>query len=346
MVFSPGAIAAETAVPPDLVILYTGDGQGNIEPTGCCSKIGGLARRATKIKEFKEKYTPLILVDTGDFLWKNPRDTVHPIRVEHIHNAFMAIGYDAINIADGEIASGDEFIKHFGNNAAMPLVSSNVVASKEGGRTWPPYIIKKTGKLKTAVIGLASPDLVKNNPDGIFTVSDPVKTLEKYLPEIKAKADIIILLSHLGWDPSRQMAQTYPDIDIVIVAHDTYPTFDPERIGKTLLVKNSWGGGLLGVIDVWADPSNRAEKIESRLEVLVTEIQPLPEYAKFETDFKKDAVEYKRKLKERETAEKAEQVIEKYKKMTPQQFLEQMKKENRVMTQEDLKKEESLASPE
>ncbi|WP_373499925.1 hypothetical protein [Desulfococcus sp.] len=338
VILSSSTSAGAAADLPDLVILYTGDGRGNIEPSGCCSKIGGMARRATKIKEFRELYKNVILADSGDFLWKRNGDMLHPLQVEHVRKAFTAIGYDAVNIGDGEITSGETFIKHFRTDSAMPLVSSNVTLAKDAERAWHPYIIRESGKVKTAIIGLSSPDLVQSNPDGLFAVSDPIGTLEKLLPEISAKADIIVLLSHLGWEKSKQVVERFPMIDIVVVGHDSYPTFSSETIGKTLMVKNAAGGGLLGVVEIWTGASNLPVKMESRLEVLVEKIQPLPEYAKLEQDYRGRVFAYKRRPQPDQTSRDDG----KYLKMTPEQFMEEMKKENRVLSMDEFMKKNKI----
>lgn len=340
VIFSSVTSAGAAADLPDLVILYTGDGRGNIEPSGCCSKIGGMARRATKIKEFRELYKNIILADSGDFLWKRPGDMLHPLQVEHVRKAFTAIGYDAVNIGDGEIASGEIFMRHFQTEPLPPLFSSNVTLAKDGERPWAPYIIREAGKVRTAIIGLNSPDMVQSNPDGLFAVSDPIQTLEKLIPEIRTKADMVVLLSHLGWEKSKQVVERFPMIDIVIVGHDSYPTFSSETIGKTLMVKNAAGGGLLGVVEVWTDASNRPAKMESRLEVLVEKIQPLPEYAKLEQDFRAQKYANKQRLEQDKIAEDAG----KYLKMTPEEFMAEMKKENRVMSMDSFLKRNNLKS--
>ncbi|QTA79662.1 Uncharacterized protein dnl_19380 [Desulfonema limicola] len=344
--FITGVYASETTNPPDLAVIYTGNGEGHIEPAGCCSKIGGMARRATKIKELREKYKNVIVLDSGDYLWKNPGDTVHELRAEHIHKSFINMGYDAINIADGEIASQEDFFKYFSTKPGLPIITSNITLSNKDQNIGSPYIIKQTGNIKTAVIGLVSPELAEKNPD--FTISDPIESIKKYLPEIKTKADVIILMSHMNWKQSMEIAKNFPDIDIIVVGHDEYKTFDPEKIGKTLMVKNASGGGLLGVIEVWTDQSRMAEKMESRLEILSNEIKPLPEYAKLEQDFSEQKKLYERNYQEEEAKkqeEEAKKEAGKYLKMTPQEFMKQMEKENRLMSAEKFFEKNNINMP-
>ncbi len=58
----------------------------------------------------------------------------------------------------------------------------------------PPYIIKIVGKIKIAVLGLASSLFGAGEQDVNIDVTDTVRSLRKYLPELKQKFDIIVLM--------------------------------------------------------------------------------------------------------------------------------------------------------
>ncbi len=57
------------------------------------------------------------------------------------------------------------------------------------------------------------------------------ETVEKYLPEVRAKSDIVVVLSHIGYPADRMLAEKVKGIDIIIGAHSHTKVVDPPRIG-------------------------------------------------------------------------------------------------------------------
>ncbi|MBU0993373.1 MAG: hypothetical protein KJ737_12840 [Proteobacteria bacterium] len=322
---------AEEAL-PDIVILYTGDGLGNIEPIGCCSKMGGMARRATRIHQLRQFYKQVLLLDAGDCIAKKANGPYVSIQMAHIYNAFTIMQYDALNIADGEVALMSEFQRIFLSDSAIPVISANIMDTQQDKSIWPPYIIKKIGGVRVAIIGVVAQRLFESQLPENLSLSEPITVLKDQLPDIRKKSDVVILLSHLGWEASRQIVKDIPDIDISIVGHDyTYPHFEPETVGNTLMVKNTNGGGTLGVIKIWMDKKKNINRRESAFEILSFSMQPMAEYTEIESKYKEDITA----VKKQEEEEKVKEEMNTYLKLSPEQFIEQMKKENRLLINQE-----------
>ncbi|MFZ5569641.1 MAG: hypothetical protein ACOZF0_04515 [Thermodesulfobacteriota bacterium] len=309
---------------PDLVILYTGNGNAEIEPMGCCFKTGGMARRANRIADLRKQHPHLLVVDSGDCLRRKPGDAVYDIRPKHVHRALAAIGYDVLNIAGGEMAAGEAFRKLFENDAAMPLVSTNVVSTNPDRKNlWPAFRLKKAGLVTIGIMGLTK----QTEADG-FRIAEPEEAVRRWLPAVQKEADIIVLLSHIGWEKTKEIVQNHPGIHVAIVGYDDYPTFDPETVNDTLIVKNAFDGGMLGIVEIWLNGERGAPRIQSRLDLLDYRIPVKREYTDLESNFRAEKKAFEAELKKRAAEQNKQRELARYLHMSPEQFMEYMKKNN------------------
>ncbi len=269
---------------PNAVILYTGDIRGNLNPKGCCTNIGGLARRATKIQELTKRYKHTILLDTGDYISNENEDWLNQLIIAQTAKAYKMIRYDFLNIADAELLSGDTFFESFLSDPALLLVSTNLLSMDENIKIHP-YRIKQAGKFRFAILGLVSDHFLNGIDHNSITIHDPVKSIKRYLPEIKKNSDFIILMSHAGIKRTRDVIGEIPDINIAIVGHDDYATFAPETVGNTKIFKNATGGSTIGAVKIWINQSGQIEKIKSSLELLDKRIKPEQAYYMLENKF-------------------------------------------------------------
>ena len=69
------------------------------------------------------------------------------------------------------------------------------------GRAMPPYVIKDFGGVKVAVIGFGNPNIptwdIPANWEGIY-FANIIDTYKHYEPEMKEKADMIVVVAHSG----------------------------------------------------------------------------------------------------------------------------------------------------
>jgi len=195
--------------------------------------------------------------------------------------------YDVLNVADGELAFGTGFEDRYASGLKDRLTSANIL--KDHKLLWRPYVPKTVQGVKIAVVGVVAPRLIskmKVREDAI-EIQDPETALKNLVPALREEADIVILLSHAGWKRSVQLAERIDGIDFMIVGHDYYPTFDPETVRHTALVKSSVGGKHLGEIRVWLDEGRRIKRYETSLRELSSAIETYPEYTRPEAEFEK-----------------------------------------------------------
>lgn len=215
-----------------LVILHTNDTHSCIFPLNphladtMLAGRGGFIRRAEMVSRERSKHPDMLFFDSGDFSQGSPYYTLYKGDVEV--GLMNLMRYDAATIGNHEFDFGVENMARLFKKADFPIVCANydfTGTALEG--VVKPYVVLKRGGLRIGVFGL-SPQL-----DGLVMAktcagvkyNDPVKAandVAKLLKE-REKCDIVVCLSHLGWDiigidDTELMRQTR-NIDIVLGGH-------------------------------------------------------------------------------------------------------------------------------
>ena len=215
-----------------LVILHTNDTHSCIFPLNphladtMLAGRGGFIRRAEMVRRERSKHPDMLLFDSGDFSQGSPYYTLYKGDVEV--GLMNLMRYDAVAIGNHEFDFGVENMARLFKKADFPIVCANydfTGTALEG--VVKPYVVLKRGGLRIGVFGL-SPQL-----DGLVMAktcagvkyNDPVKAandVAKLLKE-QEKCDLVVCLSHLGWDiigvdDTELMRQTR-NIDIVLGGH-------------------------------------------------------------------------------------------------------------------------------
>lgn len=215
-----------------LVILHTNDTHSCIFPLNphladtMLAGRGGFIRRAEMVSRERSKHPDMLLFDSGDFSQGSPYYTLYKGDVEV--GLMNLMRYDAVAIGNHEFDFGVENMARLFKKADFPIVCANydfTGTALEG--VVKPYVVLRRGGLRIGVFGL-SPQL-----DGLVMAktcagvkyNDPVKAandVAKLLKE-QEKCDLVVCLSHLGWDiigvdDTELMRQTR-NIDIVLGGH-------------------------------------------------------------------------------------------------------------------------------
>ncbi|MCD8305214.1 MAG: metallophosphoesterase [Prevotella sp.] len=218
----------------ELVILHTNDTHSCIYPLSAnladtlLAGRGGFLRRLAMIKEMRETYPDLLLIDSGDFSQGSPYYTLFKGDVEA--GLMNRMGYDAGTIGNHEFDCGLDNMARVFRELDYPIVCANYDFSGtpvEG--LVKPYITLKRNGLKIGLFGL-SPELdglvATENYQGV-TFLDPIAKANEMAAILreKEKCDVVICISHLGWntDPAyigdNQVIAASHGIDIFLGGH-------------------------------------------------------------------------------------------------------------------------------
>ncbi|MBM9520926.1 hypothetical protein JWG39_13990 [Desulforhopalus vacuolatus] len=158
----------------------------------------------------------MFLVDSGNIFFQygkkaKPQSRSAILTAEGIAEANVLMGLDAMTVSTLDLQGGNSFFLRE-KIAALPIVSANTLR-RDGTAPFPPWILKQSGEISLAFIGISGGSLehVKD-----FTLSPPMPALEKSLAELKGKAPFIVLLSTLTSKENSTIAREHPEIQVII----------------------------------------------------------------------------------------------------------------------------------
>src|SRR5476649_2480851 len=138
-----------------LTILHTNDLHARLMPLD--NRHGGFAYLATVIRRERAHCADCILLNAGDVAQGTPVSTIfHGLPVFEIANL---LGFDAATLGNHDFDYGWQQARNFVEMSKYPIVSSNIVDSKNQLLTPKPWVILKVNGLRVGVIGAMTNDL-------------------------------------------------------------------------------------------------------------------------------------------------------------------------------------------
>jgi 5'-nucleotidase / UDP-sugar diphosphatase len=165
---------------------------------------------------------------------------------------------DIATIGNHEFDYGqDNLFSLYKNSAAYPVVCANLVFTDTRQTVVEPYRILEKSGLRIAVIGIITRDLaalcLPENLTGL-TVLPYRDAFTKYLPEIQSeKPDVIIALTHCGWEDDKAMSKEFPEVDVFVGGHSHTALFEPVKVGRGLVVQAGARGRYAGKLELTLD---------------------------------------------------------------------------------------------
>ena len=244
----------------ELTIVYTGSTNGALWPCYECSPEpkGGLARRATLLYQLREELPDFLLLDTGDLLSARGR----PIGDRKVLEMYGLLGYDAITVGDQEFINGRTFFETEVLGARLPMISASLWDKQTDRLLLPPYVVKTISDVRVGVIGLVDAQafmVLKPSAHQGIRVASITETLARYLPEVREKADVVVILSHLGIEGDRDLAEEVRGIHLIIGGHSGGASREPLSVGETLIVRTGPGGEVVGRLDLTLNAESQIE---------------------------------------------------------------------------------------
>ncbi len=300
--------AAARSVP--LTILHTNDTHGHLlpfsypaivpagselEPVHPRADIGGIARRATIARsvrdELARRRAAVWLVDAGDFSDGTPFSTEY--HGEADVEAMNAAGYTMGTLGNHEFSGELAELRKVLALARFPLVCANATDSATGKPLVLPFLVRTVGPVRVGVFGLLTTETTtyRAAKEGI-AIGDPVDAARRTVAALRKRADIILLLSHLGEGDDERLAHEVPGIDVIVGghSHSRLPTggfvwrsedLKANEVNGTVIVQDHQWGGELGRLDLLFDQDAtgrwHVDRYRERLIPVTAEIAPAPD---------------------------------------------------------------------
>jgi 2',3'-cyclic-nucleotide 2'-phosphodiesterase (5'-nucleotidase family) len=217
MMASVSAVPVGTAAagPATFTILHTNDFHGQLEASGSNP---GAARVAQVVNDIRTSVgtANVLLVDSGDemqgSLLSNLGDGTATGKGLPTIATINAMGYAAATFGNHEFDWGQANLAARTAEATYPFVTANIVKNDTGncttaGWTKPDfadaaYTVVTVAGAKVAIVGVTTtetPTITVSTATAGLCFKDPFESILHYYDAMKADADVIVVLSHLGF---------------------------------------------------------------------------------------------------------------------------------------------------
>lgn len=272
---SAAGLHAQGRPPVTVSLLHTTDLHGHILPTRTYTgveDVGGFARCATRIRQWRREHPDSLLLDIGD-VYQGTAES-HSNDGALMVGLFNRLGYDAWTPGNHDFDWGPEVIrKNLALSKPAVLASNLSLGGKpvdQAGGGWEsvkPWAMKTVAGFRIALIGIVTPGLpywLAPETLGGIDAAHPVETLKRCIAEATAeKADAIVLMAHMGWrtqddfaNPIRDMLRNAPGAHVLLAGH-THQDKPSWKTGSVLCSQASYYGIHCGKLDLAFDPETR-----------------------------------------------------------------------------------------
>ncbi|MDQ2078957.1 thiosulfohydrolase SoxB [Xanthobacteraceae bacterium Astr-EGSB] len=216
-------------------------------------KIGGLDRAATVIKAVRAERGAgrVLLLDGGD-TWQGSLGS-NMTRGEDMVACVRLLAPDAMT-GHWEFTYGEERVKELIDRLGFPFLALNVRDTEWQEPVFEPYKLFDKGGVKVAVLGQAFPYTPVANPRWMIPnwsfgirEDDVRATVDKVR---KDGAELVVLLSHNGFDVDRKLAARVPGLDVILTGHTHDALPEVVKVGKTLLIASGSHGKFVSRLDL------------------------------------------------------------------------------------------------
>jgi sulfur-oxidizing protein SoxB len=223
-------------------------------------RIGGLDRLATVIKRVRaERGDKVLLLDGGD-TWQGSLGA-NASRGQDMVDCMALLKPDAMT-GHWEFTYGEARVQELIKGLGFPFLALNVRDTEWNEPVFEPMKMFERGGVKIAVLGQAFPYTPVANPRWLMPKwtfgireEDVRANVEKAR---KGGAQLVVLLSHNGFDVDRKLAARVQGIDVILTGHTHDAIPEAIKVGNTLLIASGSHGKFVSRLDL--DVQNGAVK--------------------------------------------------------------------------------------
>ena len=216
-------------------------------------RVGGLDRVATVVKSIRADRPDAILLDGGD-TWHGSY-TCHHTKGQDMVNVMNALNTEAMTF-HWEFTLGSDRVHEIIDTLPFPALGQNIFDAEwdEPAEYFKPYTFFERGGSKIAVIGQAFPYMPIANPSWMFPeysfgIRD--ENMQAMVDEVRGLgADLVVVLSHNGFDVDKKMASIVTGIDIILSGHTHDALPEPVLIDNTIIVASGSNGKFVSRVDL------------------------------------------------------------------------------------------------
>ena len=224
----------------EFIIVTTGNVQGSLKPHKArLDSLGGLARRATLLKDLRATGTEPILLDAGN-LFNAQYNSIGLIK------CYNEIGYDALNIGAQDLANAIN-ISNLEKAAEFPFISTNIIHSRSGKLVFKPFTTIERNGFIISVIGLTN-NLLENS-SGKYGIKDPIQAGKNLLDKLANRSDYQVVLFNGSFDDAVVTREALVEADFMFISghRDAPRKTKPPKKGPFLYKVGEFGRALVTI---------------------------------------------------------------------------------------------------
>lgn len=247
LVISSLALSYEPGKKYQLTFYHVNDTHGAFYKSSVTNE-GGFAILSTLVKNARKEASQakslFFLTSGGDVNTGTPESDL--LFGEPDFRSMHFLGFDAMAVGNHEFDRNWEHLFVQQAWAQFPFLAANIRGLFAQPLPIIPYIIKEEQGLKIAFLGLATEETpfltLPSNTKGL--AFDPsIETAKKWVPFLNQRADIVVVLSHLGWcalgtcaSPNDVfLARSVPGIDLILGGHSHSALAAPDYVNGTYI---------------------------------------------------------------------------------------------------------------
>ncbi len=216
-------------------------------------RVGGLDRVSTVINAIRADRPDALLLDGGD-TWHGSY-TCYQTAGQDMVNVMNALKPDAMTF-HWEFTLGSDRVNEIVEGLPFAALGQNIFDAEwdEPAELFQPYKFFDRGGAKVAVIGQAFPYMPIANPGWMFPeysfgIRD--ENMQAMVDEVRdAGADVVVVLSHNGFDVDKKMAGRVQGIDVILSGHTHDALPEPVLVGKTHIIASGSNGKFVSRVDL------------------------------------------------------------------------------------------------
>lgn len=239
----------------DLTILHLNDTHSHIDPqrSGDYQGRGGVIEQAAYIDSVRNAVGKrnMLLLHAGDYGQGTSYFTELGGNIEI--DVMNSLKFDAACLGNHEFDNGmDELARRLRNLKADVVCANYDFSGTVLEGLVEPYTVLKRGGVKIGILGVLTDimSVVDRSIAEALQYQDPAEVVNKYAAYLKNEegCDLVICLSHLGYEEDRELSSMTHDLDLIVGGH-THTLLHKKQVVKDLdgddvVIVQNWKWGL------------------------------------------------------------------------------------------------------
>lgn len=225
---------AVCGAPEEIHILSTNDMHANIH---AFPQLGAIA------DSLRAEYPSLLVFSAGDNRTGEPINDIYDIPAYPMVALMNQVGFNASALGNHEFDSGSAGLGQLTSLANFTHLCANIHPDPALGIHTRPYQVFDVDGMTVGVVGIVQvnstgiPDCHPDKCKGI-TFSPVEESVQQY-SWLRDKCDVVILLSHIGYDDDVKISKQLPWVDVIIGGHSHTQLEGGEMHNGILITQNT-----------------------------------------------------------------------------------------------------------